>query len=35
MVSFRQACLNDFPVIATVVGFPFLEDDDGWTKAWR
>jgi hypothetical protein len=34
-VSFRQACMNDFRVTVTVVGFTFLEDDHGWTTAWQ
>ena len=34
-VSFRQACLNVFCMIASVVVFQNLEDDHGWTKTSR
>jgi hypothetical protein len=32
-VSFRQACLNDFVGMATVVAFTIWEHDHGRTKA--
>ena len=32
IVSFRQACMNDFGGTATVVVFQIWEDHDGWTK---
>jgi hypothetical protein len=34
-VSFRQACLNVFCMIASVVVFRIQEDDHGWTKTSR
>lgn len=34
-VSFRQACLNDFSRISTVVGFLKSEADHGETNAGR
>ncbi|MFT5094831.1 MAG: hypothetical protein ACI93T_003675, partial [Porticoccaceae bacterium] len=34
-VSFRQACLNVFCMIGSVVVFRIWEDDHGWTKTSR
>ena len=34
-VSFRQACLNVFCMIGSVVVFRIWEDHHGWTKALR